>query len=721
MTSNCRTKSGKSTKKKKKVHQDNEEGTRDGSLEKEELENSPEPQDNPPLSLASPEEDELEDKQPDKLPNKQPDKLTNVQTESNSLKPLALNSNQRNTASLRRRPKGPAPPPPPPGSKTMTLGRIKHVEGDVIVKSRGFTVGAAEGESGLSPSDEVVTKPRSASDAVPPPTEKEEVRGTYSPTIRHRPIRKAPSRPAPSTPQSKTKAKTDNSKAQANLNPSKEAEPKPRSGSLTGSPRRRPPTVPPAQTVPLAQSKFVTDDIETMSKEETDKEHVNFSADSVEDDVSPTTTDVIKEEVTASKETDGDKLQQPSLTSTSSKPPSVAPKPKTQRHSPGQSPSGRRKEAATVICKDTKDGGKELIVKPSPHSKRKFSGPLIFKMPPPPSTPPSKAKAKKPPMSAKKPEGLLEKKAEKKDGAPSFTPPVEDKESVEMDMSNTDPDSSIGESTPEMSSKSATVRVSSPKSLSDTLISNEFTNLDELLSDSHEDIVTTDFSIAENLEPVDEYTGLEWNESGLPDSSNEIPYQDPEITASLQSQGDDDLSENMAAALNLNTNNNNSLGTGDDFDDIDYEGLPPPPVVPPHGSDSDKWELESNNTGELNLDSSSSTGELMKESIDDGVTTLEEEMGTGGVVLLNVKGVGDDVPVLPEETKQDVREGWTGKTGQTASTSEENGHLIPASVPLSPSIGTQLSELDDVVSSLCLLYTSPSPRDATLSRMPSSA
>ena len=32
-----------------------------------------------------------------------------------------------------------------------------------------------------------------------------------------------------------------------------------------------------------------------------------------------------------------------------------------------------------------------------------------------------------------------------------------------------------------------------------------------------------------------------------------------------------------------------------------------------------------------------------------------------------------------------------------------------------------VSEAEEVLSCLCLLYTSPSPRDATLSRMPSSA
>ena len=33
----------------------------------------------------------------------------------------------------------------------------------------------------------------------------------------------------------------------------------------------------------------------------------------------------------------------------------------------------------------------------------------------------------------------------------------------------------------------------------------------------------------------------------------------------------------------------------------------------------------------------------------------------------------------------------------------------------------KIKELDSLLFSVCLLYTSPSPRDATLSRMPSSA
>jgi hypothetical protein len=237
-------------------------------------------------------------------------------------------------------------------------------------------------------------------------------------------------------------------------------------------------------------------------------------------------------------------------------------------------------------------------------------------------------------------------------------------------------DSSVSESISDTPGELAKAS-SPPKSLSDTLVSNEFTNLDELLSDSQQDnIATTDFSIEENLEPIqDEYNGLEWNNSGLADSDS-IPFQDPDLE--------------MAAALNFNSNNNNNYLEAED--DYNYGGLPPPPEIPPpfsarSGEDSDEWERDSNRTGELNFDSDSSTS---KHSIEDGIVALDEEAGPGGVVLLNVKRTDDDSPAELEQIDETL----------------ENAHLIPppaASIPRDPSIGTQLDELDDVVSSLAEL------------------
>ena len=637
--------------------QDSGELRQEGSLDKED---PPQHQDNldqhlapaalPQEDIQLPPERQTESQQLERQPDPQFEHPA-----MSSLKQLSPDTKQRNTASLRRRPRGPAPLPPPPGSKTMTLGRIRPGEQrDVAVKQgRGFTVGA----EGRPVSDEITTKQRSASDALPP-SEKVENGGTSSVTpvgTRHRPTRKAPSRPAPTTPQNKEKVGVDEGKTEMM-----------RPRSLSGSPRRPPPNVPTAaaQSVP-----HPTADSRDADTRQTEENHVNVSG-----EVEEGSSEVLARdhEAAVGKEMEGDEsLQQ---TAVSSKPPSTPPKPKNQqRWSPGQSPSGRRREAATVICKDTEDGGKEVIVKPSPHSKRKFTGPLIFKMPPPPSAPPTKSKAKKPP-----PPTLA--KPGKRDGTGSSETEIQDIYTESADSSVCE---SISETPGELAS--SVVASSPPKSLSDTLVSNEFTNLDELLSDSQQDnIATTDFSIEENLEPIDEYNGLEWNESGLADSDS-IPYQDPGLE--------------LAAALNFNSNNNNSLEADVDYN---YGGFPPPPEIPPplatrSAEDSDEWERDSNKTGELNFDSNSSTAELSKQSVEDGVVVLEEEVGPGGVVLLNVKRMDDDndVPVLPDKSEQDA---------QTATSVEENAHLPPpTSIPRDPSIGTQLDELDDVVSSLAEL------------------
>ena len=616
---------------------------------------------------------------------------------------------KRQAASMKRRPKGPAPPPPPSGPNTMTLGRIRQVS-DVTVKVRGYTVNATEGESGRPVSDETITKPRSVSEALPP-VEKVEVRGTASPTPppRHRPTRRAPSRPAPSTPQGKEKTRMDNGKTQAETKTTKETETKRMSGSSQGSPRRPPPTVPP--TIPPAPAETAAVANGDSSSEPDILKQEKYQPKILGEDDRENGVDVLQSKTRTTREVVC-KLEKDEQTFTSSKPPSTPPKPKAlpqqqqqqqqQKRSPGQSPSGRRRDAATVICKDTKDGGKELIITPSPHSKRKLAGPLVFKMPPPPISPPNKSKPKKPSTLARSEEDVLKKKDDVgADVGASAAAAVESVADNKMDIESAD--SSLGESSSDTPSKfDSSARDSPQKPLSDTLVSNEFTNLDELLGNSHQEIVTTDFSIEENLEPIDEYNGLEWNESGLPNADSRVPYQDPELelVTDIYHHGYDD-SENAAAALNFSSNNNNN-GLGAD-NVIDYRGLPPP-VLPSEGSDSDEWERESNRTGELNFDTSSSSAtELSRTVLGDEVVALEEEAGPGGVVLLTIKHIKDDEPVLREEqaVKQENQEGWTSQTGTAASGKEEK--LVPALIPRDPSIGTQLNELDDVVSSLAEL------------------
>ena len=52
---------------------------------------------------------------------------------------------------------------------------------------------------------------------------------------------------------------------------------------------------------------------------------------------------------------------------------------------------------------------------------------------------------------------------------------------------------------------------------------------------------------------------------------------------------------------------------------------------------------------------------------------------------------------------------------------ESEWHLGEAEPPVITSVVDMMTAIDDTADWTCLLYTSPSPRDATLSRMPSSA
>ena len=63
-------------------------------------------------------------------------------------------------------------------------------------------------------------------------------------------------------------------------------------------------------------------------------------------------------------------------------------------------------------------------------------------------------------------------------------------------------------------------------------------------------------------------------------------------------------------------------------------------------------------------------------------------------------------------------EGWNGVViGNNATNFSVGANLMPVGMM---AMQKQYDKLDEMVNG-CLLYTSPSPRDATLSRMPSSA
>ena len=74
-----------------------------------------------------------------------------------------------------------------------------------------------------------------------------------------------------------------------------------------------------------------------------------------------------------------------------------------------------------------------------------------------------------------------------------------------------------------------------------------------------------------------------------------------------------------------------------------------------------------------------------------------------------VKKYRDDAAIKSDRDRQDDRTKKTGAFTGSYAINPVNGKPIPIWIA------------DYVLASYCLLYTSPSPRDATLSRMPSSA
>ena len=91
-------------------------------------------------------------------------------------------------------------------------------------------------------------------------------------------------------------------------------------------------------------------------------------------------------------------------------------------------------------------------------------------------------------------------------------------------------------------------------------------------------------------------------------------------------------------------------------------------------------------------------------------------MAVGAVVLANVRTV-NAVPVVPNFTQGSM----TSNT-ETTSTVVETINSMNYNTGYEYVItGTNIEHDGATISAPCLLYTSPSPRDATLSRMPSSA
>ena len=73
--------------------------------------------------------------------------------------------------------------------------------------------------------------------------------------------------------------------------------------------------------------------------------------------------------------------------------------------------------------------------------------------------------------------------------------------------------------------------------------------------------------------------------------------------------------------------------------------------------------------------------------------------------------------VIVSTARTGLAKSWKGAFNMTHGATL-GGHVLQAAIARA---GIEAGEVEDVLVGCCLLYTSPSPRDATLSRMPSSA
>ena len=173
-------------------------------------------------------------------------------------------------------------------------------------------------------------------------------------------------------------------------------------------------------------------------------------------------------------------------------------------------PTSRR--AATAVCRDTQDGGKVLIVQPSPLSEKKDKAALVFRLPPPP--PPSDEVQPSSLTTTTMGDSYTEEKREKGGKQEQVTPPPPLPPPLPSSKDSTPPKYQLDLS-PQGSQ------------LDETILSNEYTNLDESDSD---DIATTDFSLEDNLEPINVNPGMGQDKLG---SAGEMSSDSESSTGAL--------------------------------------------------------------------------------------------------------------------------------------------------------------------------------------------
>ena len=290
-------------------------------------------------------------------------------------------------SSLRKKPKGPAPLPPPL-ARAHTLGRMRHL--DTTTKSLSVDQGGdSSGKTRRKTETSFIRvssegtpelpKARSVSEVVPPFDVQSGGAGGGEGKMR-RPTRKAPTRPPPSAP-NKTGTSIEGKKA---------------------TEFEKPP--------PILES---NDHKEAVAAEAPQPILTGRDLAELPVDLTPPPTSL----------------------------------PVAQRHGSPKTEHGQNevspRTSAMAICKETEDGGKMLIVKPSPGSMRRSLGatPIIFKLPPPPPQPPSGAEqltksptevpSKDSPPEALPPEVPL---SELPPEVPLSVPPLEDSNEVESTL-----------------------------------------------------------------------------------------------------------------------------------------------------------------------------------------------------------------------------------------------------------------------------------------------
>ncbi len=373
--------------------------------------------------------------------------------------------------------------------------------------------------------------------------------------------------------------------------------------------------------------------------------------------------------------------------------PSSPPQPSQESPSPQHKRSPGTTQKATAICQDTEDGGKVLIVQPSPSIDRraKVQAPIIFKLPPPPPQP-NKG-------------GNKEKKSVSKDLENETIPSKEDVEKQNLKLEEIKEVEKI-----KVEEIKKVEEVERPNN--DTILSNEYTNLDD--SDASEEM-TLDFP---NKRNGDQQNGMDSDSTGTSSDSErgyDITVDDQSDSPNKKSvtNGSYILEDNLN--LSINTNSNNSNDSADELgapppppnrnygdDSADELGAPPPPPNRNYGDDSaDELEDPPPPPAEFEENTSNSSLDSITELPD--LATEQQTTPTKGadILLLSYKPSAQtkESPALTEAYKGDSDTSLDAASVEGVRSVECVGAGWTEE-PISPGLSSQLMELDSVVSDL---------------------